>query len=1099
MSHPNLSKMTASTRGERGAALTMAMLIVALVAVISIAVLGVVKHEARIAGGDLQHTRTFYAASAGLEKMTHDFSDLFQKTAKPTQGEMCDIAADPPEELVDDEGFTFKQTLVRNETLLATLKAQNNGKAPRTKIPNGPFSEMYASLEPYHLTSAVTHDDTKTQVRLERDVNNYMIPLFQFATFSDGDLEFWPEPPMTFTGRVHANGNIYFGGDITFYDRVTTAGEAVRNKLRNSGTNDTKVGGAFDSNPRFINPKNKTVVAKMTIGSVVGGPNLGTSTGRGAWPGSPTGTINTTWDTTSQLALTGVNNQFGQFLKTASTGARKLLLPLQIDGRAPSEIIKRSMPDDNTIMSQSRYHSKAEVRITIDDEQLPVGTTSNVAGIPSTKGVLLSAWKPDALDTGRALRVVNDAGSYVGTDDWYQGDPARNKKALTVRGVKSYAGISPALAATVASSTVNNPSGTSTSGGKWASSTEFTTNKNNPNIDKTSNDAIIPPGSGIKGRILIEIVKPDGTTVDVTKTILSMGVTVGEPNAIVHLQRPLWASFMQGSRDRMGGNTYLTYFMDNSTANRRVLADGEINIAAVAPNRLTMNAAGFINTTDLYFDDDKHGTTAAAGFVLDTTKMTRDDKLPDSACTPKPGCLLNQIVPINVYNVREGRITDNATSHPATNVYQRGITSVVELNMRNLARWLDGVYDTNLLRSTSAVSTNIASPDGWIIYVSDRRGDRVKSEKDSKGTIISTTNGFADNEDIYSYPGTNGGTTNPGEDVIDFGWDVAFSKNKKDSLQRDTLELPDPAAITATAVPTPTPANGYSDAAKFSRAVAVSNFGTSDELLAGRPDYYFRRAVRLFNGEDLMLSAGTGKLAETKGITVATENMVYIWGNYNTTGINCQPTDGSSTENEPPQPPLYTQTKPCWYLGDQVPASIAADAFFPLSRTWFDSVSAMYPEGGTARIADAGNGGTPVGSSAITSGQETSVRTGIIAGTTLSAMVGTPNALTPLIWLNGGVHNFPRFLETWSVSDSWEKRWNYTGSFILLYNSTQAVGPWSVTSSINYYPPKRNWSFDITLTDPNRLPPGTPQFQFVQATGFRETPFNDTDITVPCN
>ena len=113
------------------------------------------------------------------------------------------------------------------------------------------------------------------------------------------------------------------------------------------------------------------------------------------------------------------------------------------------------------------------------------------------------------------------------------------------------------------------------------------------------------------------------------------------------------------------------------------------------------------------------------------------------------------------------------------------------------------------------------------------------------------------------------------------------------------------------------------------------------------------------------------------------------------------------------------------------------------------------------------------------------MRAGIIAGSTLSAMNGTPAYY--LQYLNGGVHNFPRFLETWSDSGgSWDKRWNYVGSFIILYNSTQAVGPWSVLSAVVYYPPIRNWAFDITFTDPNRLPPGTPQFQHVEPTGFRQ-------------
>ena len=352
MSSQNLSKVVngarAARRGERGAALTMTMIIMVLIGAISVAVLSVVTNEARIAGSDMRRMKTFYAASSGLEKMTSDFSDEFRHTSKPTQQRMDEIAADPPKALVDTEGFTFKQTLTRNQTLLDAMKAARGGKSPTTNIPNGPFSGMFASVEPYHLTSIATHAATKTQVRLERDVNNYMVPLFQFATFSDKDLEFWPEPPMTFNGRIHANGNIYFGGDITFLDRVTTAGEAVRTVLRNKATNNTLVGGFFGSDPRFTftpDPSKPTVTltAHMKIGSVTGGPNMGTgrADGRGNYPGSPTGTDNSTTWASSTNTLDGTDNHFGSMLKTASTGARQLLLPLQLDGRSPLEIIKR--------------------------------------------------------------------------------------------------------------------------------------------------------------------------------------------------------------------------------------------------------------------------------------------------------------------------------------------------------------------------------------------------------------------------------------------------------------------------------------------------------------------------------------------------------------------------------------------------------------------------------------------------------------------------------------------------------------------------------------------------------------------------------------
>src|SRR4030095_13109295 len=101
--------------------------------------------------------------------------------------------------------------------------------------------------------------------------------------------------------------------------------------------------------------------------------------------------------------------------------------------------------------------------------------------------------------------------------------------------------------------------------------------------------------------------------------------------------------------------------------------------------------------------------------------------------------------------------------------------------MRNLARWMDGIYDNNLLAGTNAVSTNIGKPDGYVVYISDRRGDKVKSMVDSSGATINSTNGMVDNEDIY---GPNG--------VLDAGEDV----QNKGVLVKDITELPDPAALT---------------------------------------------------------------------------------------------------------------------------------------------------------------------------------------------------------------------------------------------------------------------------------------------------------------
>jgi hypothetical protein len=370
-----------------------------------------------------------------------------------------------------------------------------------------------------------------------------------------------------------------------------------------------------------------------------------------------------------------------------------------------------------------------------------------------------------------------------------------------------------------------------------------------------------------------------------------------------------------------------------------------------------------------------------------------------------------------------------------------------------------------------------------VVYVSDRRGDRVKDEKDASNTTIKTTNGMVDNEDIYNYTASPA-TLEDGEDVIDSGYDVGINLNKLGSLQHDTCELPDPVALPAPATNYTLP-TGLAAAmqTRYNYAMRVNDWYKDPSPAAGCDGNYFRRAVRLFNGEDLLVSpSGTDKLSATKGITISTENMVYIWGNYNTTGINTAPAAGVSC--------LNNTSAGCYYNGDQVPASIVADAFFPLSKTWYDGMAALYPEGADNRIADAGSASD---SASIGVTQETAVRAGIIAGQTMSSMPASLGGYF-LFRLNGGVHNYPRFLETWSSSTNpppWtDKRWNYVGSYIILYNSTQAVGPYGVIGSVIYYPPERNWAFDETFLISNKLPPGTPMFQYIEPTAFKQV-FSD--------
>jgi hypothetical protein len=1078
-------------RDERGGALLTSLIIMSLLAAVSMTVLAVVTHESRIAGSDLRRTQTFYAAAASSEKMTSDFSALFTKTSNPTQSQLDAVAAAYPSELVT-EGFSFtKPDGSPNQSIALDAAAP----AGMVTIPSGAFSGLVASVKPYVIDTTARQTATGAEVRLQRRINNYLVPIFQFGMFSNDDLELHPGPQFTFNGRVHANGNLYVSGTTTFLSKVTTANELVVDVLRNGNTHD-----------QAMNVKVGSTMVSLTMGSATSGPNFSgaTSGNRGYFPGSPSGSANASWDATSVAAASGTANRFGGQVLTRSTGGVPLLLPMQLEGNQVREIIKRMLPSDTSILREARYQSKAQVRILIDDEG---NSATDSAGVPTTQGVYLSTFNPIPLpnDTannnpgshggGRALWRINDnntaeSNSYnEGTSprSWNQqqqnGSPVQ---ADTVRGikapppVKAVTSVSKAWSSPIKITVSNhglstndqvfiaNVLGATQANGGWTitkvDANNFTLNGTSSTsmssytsggtvysftaIPKSSNGYAIPPGSGITGHILIQIVDANGVARDVTTQVLSLGMTEGEPNGIVYLQRPLWAAYTQGSRDASGlsnaalnGDPAYTNCLTDIMNKTRKGADGEVSVAAGVPAQ----DATYGYLTQLV-DDTPSGSQPVRS---DMPGGIPDDGVCAASAQPVMCQLLsdwntsdwsknrnwNAIVPINVYNVREGRIN---TSLASGNVYERGITNVIEINMRNLARWLDGVFDNNLLLGTSATASNIGAPDGYTVYVSDRRGDDVKSMT-VNGTTFNATNGMVDNEDIY---GPNG-QLDAGEDVQQTG-----------ALVKDTNELPDPAILGAVSP-------GYgTDLNK--RALAVNDWVNLDS--SGINHKMFRNAVRLFNGENLQISGAAGKLSATKGITIASENMVYIWGNYNTTGINAAPPTGTASLND--------TSNGYYYLGNQVPASIVSDAFFPLSKTFFDSETAMYPDDFSKRSADR----SPA------FGQETSVRTAIIAGNNLSALAASPdagNSASGESRLCGGMHNFPRFLEDWSA------RWNFVGSLIPLYHSTQAVGQYNAESSI-YGPPLRNWAFDITFTDPTKLPPATPLFQHIEPTGFKQ-------------
>lgn len=1109
---------------EQGFALVAALIILILLGVISATVLTFASTETRLATSDLNRVQTFYAAESKLEDMSFQFNKLFQSTAIPDAAALNTIANTNSAAMTAgfaSEGYDFTGSTLGIDTEAVDNFTRIFGAAqPFLRIPNGPYNGMSASVKPYIGVATAKHTVTGTRVTLTRKFNSYLIPIFQFSIFSNTDVELDPGVLMSVSGRVHANGNIYAMRNLLFTGNITTAGELVRGVNR-SGDVNTKDGHkivemaipapASGCNDPLFAPKICRVPMNnggTFIGSVVGGPNFPSAAldERGFWRGSPDGVLNPTWDNDS-LTTPVNNNEPGHFdkrlLTKSSSGfeVERLDLPL-VEDVTPVELIKRRVEGVDNVspsLSEARYMNKAKVRILIDDE--PLAATNN-SGI-QTGGLPLSTFKPLALcveyiTNCNPLRRVSDAGGapdVASPDGGYPNRiPLQRKSdgtlettpAATVRGVQS-----------------------------------------GPLLQTVSGvNKIVPPGAGLRGHIKIEVVKscatPPCPVLDVTSIILSMGMTVGEPNAIVRLQRPLWSAFMQESRDRTGVTnpatpaTLYNMQVENGTRNGWE-ADGEIKKLTrddfdtlVVPG----GGLGLIKTplTDLASGTGGLNEETPGGYNQPIreyeTPVVPDQPaiLPD---LPNPlsnlyttGVDFNAIVPINFYNVREGWIANN--QNPFL-VSKRGVTSVIDINMYNLRRWLDGVYDSNLLGGTDgadARSTNIGSDRGYVIYISDRRGDSIGGEAVNSKIVGApstrlTSDGNVDNEDVYFDPTT----ANPipstlfvypdplvpisPEDVIT---DSVFT-GKTNTMQKRLIELPDTLITTKADWDTTTPTAFDDRLLRSINVMSWHNDGSPQQLAGYVAESYFRRSVRLSFGEKLATTCdptGTtpvvwdcdsGKLSGIKGITVATENMLYLAGNYNTTGL------GSFVKGGP----NLNTGNDTDYRGVQVPAGIACDAFFPLSKTWFDANSTMYPEGNDGGNVNFGALYYRAADNTTDPTQATAVRAAIMFGMTNSAIRsggGTPARNPAGLISSGGMHNAPRFLEQWNNGTQYT--WSFSGSLVTLFNSTQAFASWENQRAVTYIPPTRNWSYDGTFNDPNRLPPGTPYFQYIQASGFEQ-------------
>ncbi len=829
-------------------------------------------------------------------------------------------------------------------------------------LAGGPYEGLTAIRDPWTIQTT-SRGPTGVEVEMARTFFSNRIPIFQFGLFYEDDMELSPGASFDFGGRVHTNGHFFVrgGGVVQFNSRVTASKEIVVDVARNGRANVTTTSMApagFGENIYIKNATGTFKQLKIGQGSVVGGPDVA-----GTNPDMPNGTYNSNWTckqtVPERYACRPTSDIYDGNL---IANVKRLELPLKLGGGQEIDLIKRGLSGDNDVLKVSRYYNKPGIRVTLSDSQtrLPGGTG----------GVRLDA-------NYNSAGVLNGTGAVLGFKAKPMVGTGASYKTARFNAYRLYRGAS------------------------------YT-------------DDSMPANR--QTWIKVEIVNLDAasltiTTTDITSDFLSLGFTE-EPPPVTDLMFRMNDStnYPSGSDSRailkmqrwyvpgppIKRSAYSSSY-PNSSGITAIGTKDAFTYVGVAPNGYSVIEDNDYSATG----EDSANKIAAKLWNSSTLLLANDHVMP---------------FPIQMFDAREGIAQESDVTIgdlAVDDISSNGVMSVIDIDVANLRKFLRGDYDTQF--PGGLLSTQVPRDRGWIMYVSDRRGDR-------------DNDGEYDMEDVY---GPNDGTLQINEDVngngtldVDYAWEGA---RYSDTLKADV-------------------------AAVFDQR-------------------YFRRAVRLINGDQL-----PGDI--NNGFTLASENGVYILGNYNSTGVSSWGTPTPASDYEPGA--VAAAGAPYIANNTQVPASVVADAVTILSNS-FD---------GFAGWSDGASFGCPVYTrkTEITTGlavrypgrpaKETTVRAAILMGDTISSDLATPNQLGSYSErLNGSVNNFKRFLEDWRATGT--PNLNYSGSLINLFNSRNFNGPFKYGEVRVYNAPNRNWVFDDSFLDATRLPPGTPFFQYIQVTGFQ--------------
>jgi hypothetical protein len=1066
-------EMQRAQHNSRGFTLITSLLMMILLSGFAVGLLMMVNTEQRSGGFDLNHNYAFHATEGAMEKMSSDLANLFQNIQAPNATQICNLS-----NLYPTWDTTVTYPVYNVAPVSGCSAALTTVWGP---ISAGPNEGLYAQIIPVTLNAEAQRPTGET-VSMTRTAEVALIPVFQFGVFSDSDLFFGRSPNLGFAGRVHTNGDLYLGvadGDnLVFGAQLAAFGNVIREQMDNgvvsSGNDDGGVvlipTAANGCATQLANVAGATASATcVDIATTALGASLGSVTG-----GHGSAQNTTSWKSVSQSTyhsmLIDGNGLANGNDGTNSTGATDMTMPF-VNGASSSQqvqIIRRPPPGESptSVLGAARLANEAQIRIMLSDTEA---------------GLHLSDWNGDP------------------TQDVYL-------SSLAPAGFSAL-GTSPFSATGI---TVNNQAYVYYFGEAWCNSASTTINPNTYNQCKNDSNFVIPAsyeqtawtslGSTttayggtewpiLGGWLMVEVkYTSDGLWHGATKEWLGLGFARGvsvptqpglSPVTYAACVPPAANALSSPGCNFLSDHTNAILYLQQ-TADRN--GDGQVTAAGDSDgNNVNVNS----------------GTSA----VLNTLGGA------DSQYN---------WYPINLYDAREGENNDTrsttgpfSTSCPGnacTNSTTasgiptgtaNGILNAVELDVGNLRNWLLG--KTGQL--VNGPQVNWQTQNGYVLYFSDRRGENLTG---ALAAPVCSGCGTYSNQGEYGFEDTvnyaSGAPFSPNGSLEPVNYNGISPEDVNGNLTLDVYGVKYVGdaygPLTTADTDSRSPADPYGTTALTHR-VPTYTIGRANRVTGAR------HVLKLVDGSlgnvpTQPPSSGCVQTATNPtacgGFTIASENPVYIQGNYNS---NCP------AAVAPPFSPCTLNNvsfDTTWTGGNDIPhsaASIIADAVTMLSNNWQDAGTlsstnvASNTSGSLANPVNTPGGQNP-GSAYYPNRIATTTyyRVAIAAGKNIAFnnVAQTPEFA---FGMDGGVHNFLRFVEDWSgVPTPLGGSGNmaslyYKGSVVSLYWSMYNTGTFKCCNLV-YNPPDREYTFDSLFSVPTNLPPGTPMFRNVDNLSYRE-------------